>query len=114
MNFVYQHIQQMARWWVIVILFILSLICRAGFEMRHWAMKTEVVRTHGQVNDKDLLVPIEHSQKMLAALKEKKATVELLTIEGAAHGFNTEQNLKVIPAMVGWFQKHLAKKETGK
>ena len=60
--------------------------------------------------DKDELVPIDHSQKMLAALQGKKTTVELLTIEGAAHGFNAQHNLKVIPAMVGWFEKHLAKK----
>lgn len=56
-NFIYQHIQQMARWWVIVLLFALSLICRAGFELRYWALKTEAVRTHAQVNDDDLRVP---------------------------------------------------------
>lgn len=59
--------------------------------------------------DKDLLVPIEHSQNMQAALEREGATSELLTIEGAAHGFSQEQNQKVvIPAMVGWFEKHLA------
>jgi len=59
--------------------------------------------------DKDELVPIEHSQKLHAALQEKKAVSELLTIEGAAHGYNAEHNKRVIPAMVGWFEKHLAK-----
>ena len=59
--------------------------------------------------DKDELVPIEHSQRLHAALQEKKAVSELLTIEGAAHGYNAEHNKRVIPAMVGWFEKHLAK-----
>jgi acetyl esterase/lipase len=60
--------------------------------------------------DKDPLVPIEHSQKMQAALAEKKATSELLTIEGAGHSFTPQQNdRRVLPAMVGWFEKHLAK-----
>jgi acetyl esterase/lipase len=58
--------------------------------------------------DKDELVPIEHSQKLHAALQEKKAASELLTIEGAAHGYNSEHNKRVIPAMVEWFEKHLA------
>lgn len=47
----------MARWWVILILFAMSLICNACFELRYWALKTEAVRRHKQVNDKDLLVP---------------------------------------------------------
>ncbi len=62
--------------------------------------------------DKDELVPIEHSQKLHAALQEKKAVSELLTIEGAAHGYNAEHNKRVIPAMVAWFEKYLAKSES--
>jgi acetyl esterase/lipase len=65
-----------------------------------------ILMIHG---DKDALVPIEHSQSMLAALKAKNATAELLTIEGGAHSFNAQQNLKVVPAAVGWFEKHLVK-----
>jgi dipeptidyl aminopeptidase/acylaminoacyl peptidase len=63
--------------------------------------------------DKDPLVPIEHSQKMLAAMKEKNARGDLLTIEGAGHSFNAEHNLKVVPAMVDWFDKHLRPQESG-
>jgi acetyl esterase/lipase len=63
-----------------------------------------ILLIHG---DKDLLVPIEHSQKMIEALKKEKVKSELLVIEGAAHGFNAEHNKKVIPAMVGWFEEHL-------
>jgi acetyl esterase/lipase len=62
--------------------------------------------------DKDLLVPIEHSTKMIKALEKAKVTCKLVTIEGAAHGFNKEQNEKTVaPEMIGWFEKHLAKKK---
>lgn len=60
--------------------------------------------------DKDELVPIEHSRNMIAALEKHKVKSELLVIEGAAHGFNAKQNLVVVPAMVGWFEKHLGAK----
>lgn len=60
--------------------------------------------------DKDELVTIDHSQKMLAAFKKQNVVGELLVIEGAAHGFNAKQNQTVVPAMVGWFEKHLSGK----
>ncbi len=61
--------------------------------------------------DKDALVPIGHSQKMIAALEKAKVTSQLLTIEGAGHGFSPTQNqTTVAPAMLGWFDKHLAAK----
>jgi dipeptidyl aminopeptidase/acylaminoacyl peptidase len=47
---------------------------------------------------------------MQSALAEKNATSELLTIEGAGHAFTPQQNdQRVLPAMVGWFEKHLVK-----
>jgi acetyl esterase/lipase len=62
--------------------------------------------------DKDALVPIEHSTKMVEAMEKAKATCKLVTIEGAAHGFSPKQNEKtVMPEMVAWFDKYLAKKE---
>lgn len=61
--------------------------------------------------DKDELVPISHSQQMIAALEKEKVDCRLLTIEGAAHGFNAKQNEVVVPAMVEWFEKHLAPKK---
>lgn len=65
-----------------------------------------ILLIHG---DKDELVPVEHSQNMIAALEKEKVTSRLLVIEGAPHGYSREQNEKqVIPAMVGWFEKHLA------
>lgn len=65
-----------------------------------------VLLIHG---DKDELVPIAHSRNILPKFEEANVGSELLVIEGAAHGFNEEQNRKtVIPAMVDWFARHLA------
>ena len=62
--------------------------------------------------DKDLLVTLDHSTKMLTALEKEKVPCKLVTIEGAAHGFTPKQNQDVVmPAMLGWFEKHLAKKK---
>ncbi|MFL5338792.1 MAG: alpha/beta hydrolase [Gemmataceae bacterium] len=59
--------------------------------------------------DKDALVPIEHSQNMIAALQKAKVPSELLVIAGAGHGFSPQQNqTQVVPAMLGWFDKYLA------
>lgn len=61
--------------------------------------------------DKDELVPIEHSEKMISALIKVKVNCKLVTIEGAAHGFNQKQNEKtVVPETLAWFDKHLARK----
>lgn len=61
--------------------------------------------------DKDELVPIWHSQKIAAAFAEAKVATELITIEGAAHGFNADGNKRMVKAMVDWFDKHLAATE---
>lgn len=57
--------------------------------------------------DKDELVPIWHSQKIAAAFAEAKVPAELITIEGAAHGFNAEGNKRMAKGMVEWFDKYL-------
>ena len=68
-----------------------------------------VLMIHG---DKDLLVPIEHSQNIVPVFEKAGVKSKLLTIEGAAHGFSGEQNEKtVLPAMVGWFEEKLAEKK---
>jgi acetyl esterase/lipase len=62
--------------------------------------------------DKDLLVPISHSQNFLAAMEKVKAPCKLVTIEGAGHGFSPKQNQGVVsPAMFEWFEKYLAAKK---
>lgn len=68
-----------------------------------------ILLIHG---DKDLLVPIEHSLKMIEALRKEKVPSDLITIAGAAHGFSQKQSQEtVMPAMVGWFEKYLAAKK---
>lgn len=67
-----------------------------------------VLMIHG---DQDLLVPIEHSRNIVPKFQEVGAVAELLTIEGAAHGYSPEQNqMQVLPAMLGWFEKYLQAK----
>ena len=67
-----------------------------------------ILLIHG---DKDILVPIDHSEKLLAVLQLQKVPCKLVTIEGAGHGFSAKQNAAVVlPAMLSWFEKHLAKK----
>jgi acetyl esterase/lipase len=61
--------------------------------------------------DKDELVPLEHSTKMLAALQKAKVASKLVVVEGAGHGFNRKQNEEVVmPALLEWFEKYLAEK----
>jgi acetyl esterase/lipase len=68
-----------------------------------------ILMIHG---DKDELVPIEHSKKMLAALEKEKVPSKLVVVEGAGHGFTPKQNQELVsPAMMAWFEKHLAEKK---
>lgn len=65
-----------------------------------------VLLIHG---DKDVLVTIDHSQKMIEALEKAEVPSKLVVIEGAGHGFTPQQNKdRVLPALVEWYQKHLA------
>lgn len=60
--------------------------------------------------DKDTLVPIEHSKNMVPLFEKAKVPVRLVTIEGAGHGFTPQQSREVMnPAVMAWFEKHLAK-----
>jgi len=63
-----------------------------------------VLLIHG---DEDELVPIEHSKKMIAALKKHKVTSELMELEGVGHNVFTQAK-KIGPAQLAWFEKHLA------
>ena len=67
---------------------------------------TPTLLIHG---DKDELVPLEHSEKILVEFKKQKVTSELLVIKGAGHGFRGEDGKRASEAMVGWFEKHLLK-----
>ncbi len=59
--------------------------------------------------DKDKLVPIDHSENILAAFAKTGVTAELIVIEGAAHGFRGEDGKRASDNLVKWFEKHLAK-----
>jgi acetyl esterase/lipase len=73
----------------------------------HVSEKTSpVLLIHG---DMDTLVPISHSQNIVPVLEKAQVEHKLLTIEGAGHGFNPEQQKVVTAAMVDWFVSHLAK-----
>jgi acetyl esterase/lipase len=58
--------------------------------------------------DKDDLVKLDNSERILAAFEEKKVPCELMIIEGAGHGFLVDQSERASKALVDWFDKHLA------
>lgn len=57
--------------------------------------------------DKDTLVPLDHSEKILAEFKKERVPAELLVLPGAGHGFKGEDARKAGEAVVGWFKKYL-------
>ena len=59
--------------------------------------------------DNDTLVPISHSERIYAALKEHKVKTKFITIEGAGHGFRGDDAKRASDALVSWFEKHLTK-----
>jgi len=69
------------------------------------AVDAPTLLVHG---DKDELVPIWHSEKLSDAFNDAKVPNRLVVIEGAAHGFNAEQNKRMFAEMVTWFNTHLA------
>ena len=63
--------------------------------------------------DADKLVPLEHSQAMLAELKSKGADAELLVLKGAEHAFKGDQARQAAEARGAWFVKKLAQGKCG-
>ena len=59
--------------------------------------------------DQDPLVPLSHSEKILAEFKAKHVPVELLVIPGGGHGFKGGDEVRARTAMIAWFEKYLAK-----
>jgi acetyl esterase/lipase/glyoxylase-like metal-dependent hydrolase (beta-lactamase superfamily II) len=57
--------------------------------------------------DKDMLVPIWHSEKIRDAFRENGVDCDLLVIEGAAHGFAGDGAKRANAAWVAWFEKQL-------
>ncbi len=60
---------------------------------------------HGTDDD---LVPLSHSERILAAFQGEGVATELVVIEGAGHGFRDEQATTASQAMVRWFNAYLA------
>jgi len=63
---------------------------------------------HGTMDD---IVPISHSENLQAEFEKLNVTSELMVIDGAGHGFQGEDNVRVVAAWVAWFEKHLAAAE---
>ena len=57
--------------------------------------------------DKDTLVPLAHSERILAAFNEAGVATNLIVIEGAGHGFQGEAAQEATTALVSWFESHL-------
>ena len=56
---------------------------------------------------KDGIVPYEQATVMHERLKATGVEVELLTLEGAGHGFGGADAQKADAAMYAWLDKHL-------
>ena len=58
--------------------------------------------------DADVIVDLNASQTMHAALEANGVETELVVIEGAAHVFPDPANkARAMDALVGWFETHL-------
>ncbi len=60
--------------------------------------------------DQDKLVKIDHSQTILKLFQQEGVTSELVTIEGAGHGFQGKDQQRATQEMVAWFEKFLKKR----
>ena len=60
--------------------------------------------------DADRTVPIEHSQRMIKALKDNRIVSDFITIPGGGHGFRDADLARAQAALVAWFETTLAKK----
>lgn len=63
---------------------------------------------HGTMDE---IVPISHSEHLQAEFEKLNVTSELMVIDGAGHGFQGDDNVRVVAALVAWFEKHLAAAE---
>jgi acetyl esterase/lipase len=61
--------------------------------------------------DQDTLVPLDHSQKILAEFQKNHVAADLLVIKGGGHGFQGEDDRRAAAARDAWFEEHLLKKD---
>jgi acetyl esterase/lipase len=64
--------------------------------------------------DKDGLVKLDNSERILAAFKKEKVPCDLIVEKGAGHGFAGEQGKQASEALIAWFDKYLAVPATAK
>lgn len=58
--------------------------------------------------DADELVPLSHSERIHAALRDAGVATDLIVIEGAGHGFQQPAHRqRALEAVIVWFEKHL-------
>ena len=57
---------------------------------------------------RDRLVPLRHSEEIKAAFDEDKVPCELITIEGAGHGFRGDDSKRATQASIDWFERFLS------
>lgn len=60
--------------------------------------------------DKDPLVPLSHSENILAEFKKQNVASELVVIPGGGHGFKGDDDVRAREAMIAWFEKYLVKR----
>jgi acetyl esterase/lipase len=60
--------------------------------------------------DKDTLVPLSNSTRIISEFEKKNVTSDLIVLAGAGHGFRGADAVKASAAMVDWFEKHLNSK----
>jgi acetyl esterase/lipase len=59
--------------------------------------------------DKDDLVKLDNSERILEAFKKEGVPCDLIVIKGAGHGFAGKDGKRASKALVEWFDKYLAK-----
>jgi len=63
--------------------------------------------------DKDDLVKLDNSERILAALQKAKVPCKMIVIKGAGHHFPGEMGDRASKALVDWFEKYLAANTDG-
>ena len=63
--------------------------------------------------DKDDLVKLDNSERILASFQKEKVPCELIVIKGAGHGFFGQQGDRAAKSLIDWFDKYLAPPANG-
>lgn len=58
--------------------------------------------------DRDELVPLWHSEKIVEAFNKAGVKNQLEVIQGAGHGFDASGQKRMLDGMLAWFDQHLA------